>query len=95
MGECVISGTGLWVPRERISNEELVGSLSSATERCNLDHKAEIEAGRVEARDLPSERFRPPRSRISFSQSATDFRSSNRLMRSSAKVGSGGVRCTA
>jgi beta-ketodecanoyl-[acyl-carrier-protein] synthase len=57
VGECVISGTGLWVPPERISNAELVASLSTATERWNLDHKAEIEAGRLEARDLPSERF--------------------------------------
>ncbi|HKA15663.1 MAG TPA: beta-ketoacyl-ACP synthase III [Myxococcota bacterium] len=57
MSECVISGTGLWVPPERISNSELVASLAAATERWNLDHKAEIEAGVCEARDLPNERF--------------------------------------
>jgi beta-ketodecanoyl-[acyl-carrier-protein] synthase len=57
VSECVISGTGLWVPSERISNAELVASLSAATERWNLEHKAEIEAGTCEARDLPSERF--------------------------------------
>ena len=57
MSECVISGTGLWVPPERISNAELVASLTAATERWNLEHKAEIEAGTCEARDLPSERF--------------------------------------
>jgi beta-ketodecanoyl-[acyl-carrier-protein] synthase len=55
--ECVISGTGLWVPPERISNAELAASLTAATERWNLEHKAEIEAGTCEARDLPSERF--------------------------------------
>jgi beta-ketodecanoyl-[acyl-carrier-protein] synthase len=55
--ECVISGTGLWVPSERISNAELVASLTVATERWNLEHKAEIEAGTCEPRDLPSERF--------------------------------------
>jgi beta-ketodecanoyl-[acyl-carrier-protein] synthase len=55
--ECVISGTGLWVPSERISNAELVASLTAATESWNLEHKAEIEAGQREARDIPSERF--------------------------------------
>ena len=57
MVDCVISGTGLWFPPEAISNAELVASLTTATERWNLEHKADIEAGRVEARDLPSERF--------------------------------------
>ena len=57
MPDCVISGTGLWHPPESISNAELVASLATATERWNLEHKAEIEAGRLEARDLPSERF--------------------------------------
>src|SRR6202008_1365068 len=53
----VISGTGLWVPPDRISNAELVASLTTAIERWNLDHKGDIEAGRCEGRDLPSERF--------------------------------------
>ena len=57
MGECVISGTGLWFPGHRVTNAELVASLTQATERWNLEHKAEIEAGTVEERDLPSERF--------------------------------------
>ena len=57
MQDCVISGTGLWIPPDRITNAELVASLRAAAERWNLDHKDEIEAGRVEARDLPSERF--------------------------------------
>jgi beta-ketodecanoyl-[acyl-carrier-protein] synthase len=55
--DCVISGTGLWIPPDRITNAELVASLGAATERWNLDHKAEIEANRLEARDMPSERF--------------------------------------
>ena len=55
--DCVISGTGLWIPPDRITNTELVASLRSATERWNLDHKAEIEAGSIEERDLPNERF--------------------------------------
>lgn len=57
MGSCVISGTGLWFPPDRVSNAELVASLTTATERWNHEHKAEIDAGRLEARDLPSERF--------------------------------------
>ena len=57
MEDCVISGTGLWVPPDRISNAELVDSLGRATERWNREHKAEIEAGQLETRDLPSERF--------------------------------------
>ena len=57
MGTCVISGTGLWHPEDRISNAELVASLSQATERWNREHKAEIESGALEVRDLPSERF--------------------------------------
>jgi beta-ketodecanoyl-[acyl-carrier-protein] synthase len=55
--DCVISGTGLWIPPDRITNAELVASLRTATERWNLEHKAEIEARTVEERDLPSERF--------------------------------------
>lgn len=57
MQDCVISGTGLWVPAERISNSELVASLTTAVERWNHKHEAEIQAGRLEPRDLPSERF--------------------------------------
>ncbi|MGH0031134.1 MAG: beta-ketoacyl-ACP synthase III [Myxococcota bacterium] len=57
MADCVISGTGLWFPQDRITNAELVASLTKATEAWNLAHKAEIEAGTLEARDLPSERF--------------------------------------
>jgi beta-ketodecanoyl-[acyl-carrier-protein] synthase len=57
VNDCVISGTGLWVPPDRITNAELVASLTTATERWNEAHKAEIEAGALEPRDLPSERF--------------------------------------
>jgi beta-ketodecanoyl-[acyl-carrier-protein] synthase len=57
MRDSVISGTGLWVPPDRVSNADLVASLSAATRRWNLEHKAEIEAGVREERDLPSERF--------------------------------------
>jgi len=57
VSNCVISGTGLWVPPDRISNAELVASLTAATERWNLEHKADIETGRCEARDVPNERF--------------------------------------
>lgn len=47
--EVVISGTGLWKPEHRISNEELVASYNAWAERFNADHAAEIAAGtRVE-----------------------------------------------
>ncbi len=53
----MISGSGLWAPAEPVENRELVESLSVAVERWNREHAAEIEAGELEARDLPSERF--------------------------------------
>jgi beta-ketodecanoyl-[acyl-carrier-protein] synthase len=57
MGRAAITGTGLWIPSERISNEELVASHREAVERWNAAHRAEIEAGHAEARDASSERF--------------------------------------
>jgi beta-ketodecanoyl-[acyl-carrier-protein] synthase len=46
-----ISGTGLWVPEESISNQELVDSHRVAVEAWNAAHAEEIAAGRAEARD--------------------------------------------
>jgi beta-ketodecanoyl-[acyl-carrier-protein] synthase len=54
---CAISGTGLWVPSESISNAELVASQQQAVERWNAAHAAEIAAGRAEARDPTTEAF--------------------------------------
>jgi beta-ketodecanoyl-[acyl-carrier-protein] synthase len=55
--DVVISGSGLWTPAEGITNAELVESLSQAVKRWNAEHAVEIEAGTLEERDLPSERF--------------------------------------
>jgi len=57
MGTCVISGSGLFTPKQSISNEELVGSLEASVERFNTLHKADIEAGATEARDSSSDRW--------------------------------------
>jgi beta-ketodecanoyl-[acyl-carrier-protein] synthase len=46
-----ITGTGLWIPDESISNEELVTSHREAVARWNERHRDEIAAGRLEARD--------------------------------------------
>ncbi len=48
-----ITGTGLFTPSQSISNDELVESLSIATERWNEENAAAIDAGTVEARALP------------------------------------------
>jgi beta-ketodecanoyl-[acyl-carrier-protein] synthase len=57
MGTCVISGSGLFTPGESIGNEELVASLEASVQGFNTLHKADIEAGRVEARDSSSDRW--------------------------------------
>ncbi len=57
MNASVISGTGLWTPRESISNEELVASQLAAAQRFNREHAAAIEAGEIEARALSSVPF--------------------------------------
>lgn len=45
----VISATGLFTPRESISNAELVASFNAYVEKFNQDNAAAIEAGEVEA----------------------------------------------
>ena len=52
-----ITGTGLFTPAQSISNDELVESLSLATERWNDENAAAIEAGELEARALPDGAF--------------------------------------
>jgi beta-ketodecanoyl-[acyl-carrier-protein] synthase len=46
-----ITGTGLWVPEESISNQELVDSHRESVEAWNAAHAADIAAGRAESRD--------------------------------------------
>lgn len=57
MTRVLITGTGLFTPKDSITNEELVASLTKANERWNAEHREEIERGDVLERDLPSERF--------------------------------------
>jgi len=57
MRRAAITGSGLWTPAEGITNRELVESLSEAVTRWNEEHAEAIEAGTLESRDLPSERF--------------------------------------
>ena len=57
MSRILITGTGLLTPPDSVTNAELVASLSQANEKWNAEHKAEIERGEVEERDLPSEKF--------------------------------------
>lgn len=45
----VISGTGLYTPKETISNAELVESFNQYVDLYNEQHKQEIEAGELEA----------------------------------------------
>jgi beta-ketodecanoyl-[acyl-carrier-protein] synthase len=52
-----ITGTGLYTPEDSITNTQLVESLGKANIRWNAQHKAEIEAGELEERDMPSEKF--------------------------------------
>jgi len=53
----VISGSGVWTPPNKITNEELVASYNAYAEKFNLDHASEISAGKVEEKYLSSERF--------------------------------------
>jgi beta-ketodecanoyl-[acyl-carrier-protein] synthase len=47
--QVVISGTGLFTPKQSISNDELVESFNAYVQAFNEEHKSEIEAGDVEA----------------------------------------------
>ncbi|MCP4039683.1 MAG: beta-ketoacyl-ACP synthase III, partial [bacterium] len=57
MVHVAITGTGLYTPKDSVTNEELVASLTKANERWNAEHREEIERDEVAERDLPSERF--------------------------------------
>ncbi len=57
LSRILITGTGLFTPEDSVTNAELVVSLSEANETWNAEHRAEIDRGDVEARDMPSEKF--------------------------------------
>ncbi|MDP1777102.1 MAG: beta-ketoacyl-ACP synthase III, partial [Brevundimonas sp.] len=47
MSHAVIAATGLFTPRQSISNAELVVAYNKYAERFNADHAAEIAEGDV------------------------------------------------
>lgn len=53
----VVSGTGLYTPSQTISNAELVQSFNAYVDRFNTEHRAEIDAGTLEALAHSSEEF--------------------------------------
>ena len=54
MHNIYIAGTGIWHPKEKISNDELVNSYNSYVEKFNINNKSEIENGTVQALELSS-----------------------------------------
>ena len=57
LSRILITGTGLFTPPDSVTNAELVASLGKANQKWNAAHKAEIESGELEERDMPSEKF--------------------------------------
>ena len=57
MHNIYIAGTGIWHPKEKISNDELVNSYNSYVEKFNKDNKSEIENGTVQPLEFSSAEF--------------------------------------
>ncbi|BFT29441.1 beta-ketoacyl-ACP synthase III [Alteromonas sp. D210916BOD_24] len=55
--QVVISGVGVWHPKESISNEELVDSYNAYVDKFNQENKADIEAGNVQSMPYSSAEF--------------------------------------
>lgn len=53
----VISGSGLWIPEESISNDELVEAYNSYAEKFNNDNASAIKAGEIKEKPLSSADF--------------------------------------
>lgn len=53
----VISGSGIWIPSEIITNEELVASYNAFAAKFNADHSAAIASGQIEEMPMSSARF--------------------------------------
>ncbi len=53
----VISATGLWTPKDSISNEELVVAFNAWSNKWNAEHSDAIAAGTKEAKPLSSAEF--------------------------------------
>ena len=57
MENIVISGTGIFTPKESITNKELVEAYNTYAENFNLEYKSDIELGKIEALELSNEEF--------------------------------------
>ncbi|WP_262694858.1 beta-ketoacyl-ACP synthase III [Kordiimonas aquimaris] len=57
MVDVVITGTGLHVPESKITNEELVLAFNEHVDQFNAEHKADIEAGLMPAKQHSSAAF--------------------------------------
>ena len=57
MNEIVISGTGVFTPKEKITNKELVEAYNSYAENFNLKNKDGIYKGDMKALEMSSEEF--------------------------------------
>ena len=55
--QVVISGVGVWHPKDSITNEELVDSYNAYVDAFNEENKAQIEAGEVAAMPYSSAEF--------------------------------------
>jgi beta-ketodecanoyl-[acyl-carrier-protein] synthase len=57
MHNIYIAGTGIWHPKEKISNDEIVNSYNLYVKKFNHDNKLEIESGTIEAMEPSSAEF--------------------------------------
>ncbi len=57
MVDVVISGTGLYVPPNKVTNEELVAAFNAHADQYNHEHKADIDAGLIPAKQHSSAAF--------------------------------------
>ena len=55
--QVVISGVGVWHPKDSVTNEELVDSYNAYVDAFNEDNKAQIEAGEIAAMPYSSAEF--------------------------------------
>ena len=57
MENILISGTGVFTPKESITNKELVDAYNTYAENFNLENKKDIELGKIVALELSNEEF--------------------------------------
>ena len=55
--QVVISGVGVWHPKDSVTNEELVDSYNAYVDAFNEDNKAQIDAGEIAAMPYSSAEF--------------------------------------